>query len=39
METINETFVVSLKIIAPAETVEESLARILNAQAEEKRRT
>lgn len=38
METINDTLVESLKIIAPAATVEQSLARILKAQAEEKRR-
>jgi hypothetical protein len=38
METINETLVESLKIIEPAETLEQSLARVLKAQAEEKRR-
>lgn len=38
METINETLVESLKIIEPAQTVEQSLARVLKAQAEEKRR-
>ena len=37
METINETLVASLKIIEPAETVEQSLARVLEAQVEEKR--
>lgn len=38
METINATLVESLKIIEPAETVEQSLTRVLKAQAEEKRR-
>jgi hypothetical protein len=38
METINNTLVESLKIIEPAATVEQSLTRILKAQAEEKRR-
>jgi len=39
METINETLVASLKIIEPAQTVEQSLTRVLKAQAEEKRRS
>lgn len=39
METINDTLVESLKIIEPAETVEQSLTRVLKAQAEEKKRT
>jgi hypothetical protein len=39
METINDTLVESLKIIEPAETVEQSLTRVLKAQAEEKRRS
>lgn len=38
METINDTLVESLKIIEPAKTVEQSLTRILKAQAEEKKR-
>lgn len=38
METINKTLFESLKIIEPAETVEQSLAKVLKAQAEEKRR-
>ena len=38
METINDTLGESLKIIEPAATVEQSLTRVLKAQAEEKRR-
>lgn len=38
METVNETLFESLKIIEPAKTVEQSLTRVLTAQAEEKRR-
>lgn len=38
METINETLVASLKIIEPSETVEQSLTKVLKAQADEKRR-
>lgn len=38
METINDTLVESLKTIEPAQTVEQSLTRVLKAQPEEKRR-
>lgn len=38
MEEINETLIESLKAIEPAESLEQSLAKVLKAQAEEKRR-
>jgi len=38
METTNETLFESLKITEPAENAEQSLARVLKAQAEEKKR-